>query len=105
MQSEQANEMDQYFQRGVRAPPSMQSVVNPFSFIFRKNTDVELQAACQETVKKYGIGSCGPRGFYGTIDVHLTLEVPLRLLSAGTSDAVALLVLCSELGEAMPLPL
>lgn len=26
------------------------------------------------TIKKYGVGSCGPRGFYGTIDVHLTLE-------------------------------
>lgn len=23
---------------------------------------------------KYGCGSCGPRGFYGTIDVHLELE-------------------------------
>ena len=34
-----------------------------------------VQAACQKTVEKYGIGSCGPRGFYGTIDVHLTLEV------------------------------
>ena len=29
-----------------------------------------------QTVQKYGVGSCGPRGFYGTIDVHLTLEVP-----------------------------
>ena len=36
---------------------------------------LSMQAACEETVKKYGIGSCGPRGFYGTIDVHLTLEV------------------------------
>ena len=33
------------------------------------------QAACRKTIEKYGIGSCGPRGFYGTIDVHLTLEV------------------------------
>ena len=40
-----------------------------------------MQAACQETVKKYGIGSCGPRGFYGTIDVHLTLEVLSNLAS------------------------
>ena len=24
--------------------------------------------------RKYGIGSCGPRGFYGTIDCHLELE-------------------------------
>lgn len=26
------------------------------------------------SVRKYGVGSCGPRGFYGTIDVHLELE-------------------------------
>ena len=26
------------------------------------------------TIAKYGVGSCGPRGFYGTIDVHLQLE-------------------------------
>ena len=33
-----------------------------------------LQDACAATINKYGVGSCGPRGFYGTIDVHLTLE-------------------------------
>jgi serine palmitoyltransferase len=26
------------------------------------------------SVRKYGVGSCGPRGFYGTVDVHLELE-------------------------------
>ena len=26
-------------------------------------------------MSKYGVGACGPRGFYGTIDVHLNLEV------------------------------
>lgn len=35
-----------------------------------------LQEECAATVGKYGVGSCGPRGFYGTIDVHLELEVP-----------------------------
>ncbi len=34
-----------------------------------------LQEECAATVGKYGVGSCGPRGFYGTIDVHLELEV------------------------------
>lgn len=29
---------------------------------------------CSATIEKYGTGSCGPRGFYGTIDVHLKLE-------------------------------
>ncbi|KAK7044202.1 serine palmitoyltransferase component [Paramarasmius palmivorus] len=27
-----------------------------------------------ETLRKYGVGSCGPAGFYGTVDVHLDLE-------------------------------
>ncbi|GFR42080.1 hypothetical protein Agub_g2876, partial [Astrephomene gubernaculifera] len=31
------------------------------------------------TVNKYGVGSCGPRGFYGTIDVHLQLEQELAV--------------------------
>jgi serine palmitoyltransferase len=26
------------------------------------------------SLNKYGVGSCGPRGFYGTIDAHLQLE-------------------------------
>ena len=33
-----------------------------------------VQAAAESTIKKYGVGSCGPRGFYGTVDVHLDLE-------------------------------
>lgn len=35
------------------------------------------QARGRETVEKYGVGSCGPRGFYGTFDVHLDLEKAL----------------------------
>eukprot|EP01018_Ginkgo_biloba_P031317 Gb_39791 [translate_table: standard] len=27
--------------------------------------------------KKYGVGSCGPRGFYGTIDVHLDCDAKI----------------------------
>jgi serine palmitoyltransferase len=27
-----------------------------------------------ETLRKYGLGSCGPPGFYGTLDVHTALE-------------------------------
>lgn len=26
------------------------------------------------TLRKYGLGSCGPPGFYGTVDVHMTFE-------------------------------
>ncbi|XP_033209698.1 serine palmitoyltransferase 1 [Belonocnema kinseyi] len=34
----------------------------------------EIQEKAIATVQKYGVGSCGPRGFYGTVDVHLELE-------------------------------
>jgi len=36
--------------------------------------DRDIIAKCKETILKYGVGSCGPRGFYGTIDVHLEQE-------------------------------
>lgn len=28
----------------------------------------------KEIIRNYGIGTCGPRGFYGTVDIHLKLE-------------------------------
>lgn len=34
----------------------------------------DVEAESIKTLKKYGVGSCGPRGFYGTMDVHLELE-------------------------------
>jgi len=33
-----------------------------------------VKKASVEALSKYGCGSCGPRGFYGTIDAHLDLE-------------------------------
>jgi serine palmitoyltransferase len=36
-----------------------------------------VQRRARETVERYGVGSCGPRGFYGTFDVHLELEKAL----------------------------
>jgi len=35
---------------------------------------VAVKNASREALGHYGCGSCGPRGFYGTIDVHLDLE-------------------------------
>lgn len=34
----------------------------------------QARAAGQKTLDVIGVGSCGPRGFYGTVDVHLELE-------------------------------
>ncbi|XP_052101368.1 serine palmitoyltransferase 1-like [Mytilus californianus] len=36
--------------------------------------NAEVESAAIKTLKQYGVGSCGPRGFYGTMDVHLELE-------------------------------
>ncbi|KAK9293519.1 hypothetical protein QLX08_011574 [Tetragonisca angustula] len=37
-----------------------------------ENNEIEKNAIT--AIRKYGVGSCGPRGFYGTVDVHLELE-------------------------------
>lgn len=34
----------------------------------------EIKTKAINSIHKYGVGSCGPRGFYGTVDVHLELE-------------------------------
>ncbi|KAI8976903.1 pyridoxal phosphate-dependent transferase [Pilobolus umbonatus] len=39
------------------------------------------------TLKNYGVGSCGPPGFYGTIDVHMELEKDIAKF-LGTEDAI-----------------
>lgn len=36
--------------------------------------DKRILADAVTSLRKYGVGSCGPRGFYGTMDVHLELE-------------------------------
>mmetsp|Transcript_10811 Transcript_10811/g.28373 ORF Transcript_10811/g.28373 Transcript_10811/m.28373 type:complete len:465 (+) Transcript_10811:398-1792(+) len=54
-----------------------------------------LGMACDERVKeatvgalnKYGCGSCGPRGFYGTLDVHLQLEEKIATFTS-TEEAI-----------------
>nr|KAG5714099.1 hypothetical protein BaRGS_020427 [Batillaria attramentaria] len=42
---------------------------------FIGNKEIEEEAV--KALMKYGVGSCGPRGFYGTMDVHLDLEEQL----------------------------
>lgn len=40
--------------------------------------DQELGRAAIKSLRIYGLGACGPRGFYGTFDAHLTLEKTLE---------------------------
>ncbi|XP_076752571.1 serine palmitoyltransferase subunit I [Xylocopa sonorina] len=47
----------------------------------------ELEKNAIAAIRKYGVGSCGPRGFYGTVDVHLELEEQLANYT-DTEDAL-----------------
>ena len=50
-------------------------VLNLSSFDFlgmSQSADIKEKSA--EALDKYGVGSCGPRGFYGTVDKHLQFE-------------------------------
>lgn len=46
-----------------------------------------VKNASREALGHYGCGSCGPRGFYGTIDVHLDLEDAISKFT-GTEGAI-----------------
>jgi serine palmitoyltransferase len=47
-----------------------------FNFLGIMNAEPVKERAIQ-ALRKYGVGTCGPRGFYGTLDVHLELESKL----------------------------
>ncbi|KAJ1960941.1 serine palmitoyltransferase component [Dipsacomyces acuminosporus] len=47
----------------------------------------EIEKRAVETLRKYGVGSCGPPGFYGTLDVHMELEKQLAAF-VGHSAAI-----------------
>jgi serine palmitoyltransferase len=47
-----------------------------------------VKARVGAALNKYGCGSCGPRGFYGTIDVHLQFEEAISKFM-GTEEAIA----------------
>uniref|UniRef100_A0A4W4H039 Serine palmitoyltransferase 1 n=1 Tax=Electrophorus electricus TaxID=8005 RepID=A0A4W4H039_ELEEL len=65
----------------VSGPPSHKIIVNgkecinfaSFNFLGLLDNERVKQKALA-SLKKYGVGTCGPRGFYGTFDVHLELE-------------------------------
>ena len=52
---------------------------------FRK--EQRIKQAAKDAIRKYGVGTCGPAGFYGTLDVHLELQDKLAQL-LGTEAAL-----------------
>lgn len=81
-------------------PPQLESAAGPHTIISGKEV-VNLASAnylglvghkklldsCTSSLEKYGVGSCGPRGFYGTIDVHLDCEARIAKF-LGTPDSI-----------------
>lgn len=63
----------------IEEPPLMGRIddnvlnVGATSFLCLDKEESIMESALQ-SLDKYGVGSCGPRGFFGTIDVHLKLE-------------------------------
>tara|TARA_B110000008_G_C16701663_1_gene456976 strand:+ start:72 stop:551 length:480 start_codon:yes stop_codon:yes gene_type:complete len=54
-------------QRGVRVTVDGVPSINFASLDFLKlHGDADVLDACEAAIMKYGVGSCGPRGFYGT---------------------------------------
>ena len=50
-------------------------VLNVASYDFLgMSQELSIKTKAVEALDYYGCGSCGPRGFYGTIDVHLNFE-------------------------------
>jgi serine palmitoyltransferase len=60
--------------RGVKNTP----VLNLCSFDFLgMSQNAEVKEVSKKALEVYGCGSCGPRGFYGTIDQHLKVEAAI----------------------------
>ncbi|XP_014677729.1 PREDICTED: serine palmitoyltransferase 1-like [Priapulus caudatus] len=60
-----------------------------------------MEEAAITSLKTYGVGSCGPRGFYGTVDAHLQLEDKLAKF-LGVEEAVLYSFGFSTISSAIP---
>ena len=49
--------------------------------------DETMRSQCAETIHRYGLGSCSPRGFYGTFRPHMDLEAKIAKF-LGVGEAV-----------------
>lgn len=61
--------------------------LSSFDFL-NLSQDASVKEASAEALKVYGCGSCGPRGFYGTIDQHLNFESAMAKF-LGTEQAIS----------------
>ncbi|KAK2191521.1 hypothetical protein NP493_49g10016 [Ridgeia piscesae] len=60
-----------------------------------------IEEEAVKSLKKYGVGACGPRGFYGTVDVHLEEEEKLAQFM-GTEEAIVYSYGFATIASAIP---
>ncbi|NP_001413397.1 serine palmitoyltransferase 1 isoform 6 [Mus musculus] len=92
----------------VSGPPTHNIVVNgkecvnfaSFNFLGLL-ANPRVKATAFSSLKKYGVGTCGPRGFYGTFDVHLDLEERLAKFMK-TEEAIIYSYGFSTIASAIP---
>ncbi|XP_022997022.1 long chain base biosynthesis protein 1-like [Cucurbita maxima] len=95
-------------------PPVLESAAGPHTVIKGKEVvnfasanylgligHEKLLESCTHALEKYGVGSCGPRGFYGTIDVHLDCEARIAKF-LGTPDSILYSYGLSTMFSAIP---
>ncbi|XP_059635163.1 long chain base biosynthesis protein 1-like isoform X1 [Cornus florida] len=95
-------------------PPVLESAAGPHTVINGKEVvnfasanylgligNEKLLESCTSALEKYGVGSCGPRGFYGTIDVHVDCEARIATF-LGTPDSILYSYGLSTMFSAIP---
>merc|ERR1712113_622578 len=61
----------------------------------------KIAQAAKSGIRKYGVGSCGPRGFFGTFDAHLDLESKIAEF-IGVEEAILYSYGFSTIASAIP---
>ncbi|KAJ4715074.1 long chain base biosynthesis protein 1-like [Melia azedarach] len=95
-------------------PPVLESAAGPHTIVNGKEVvnfasanylgfigHEKLLESSTSALEKYGVGSCGPRGFYGTIDVHLDCEARIAKF-LGTPDSILYSYGLSTMFSAIP---
>ncbi|CAG8567629.1 5870_t:CDS:10 [Paraglomus occultum] len=78
------------------------TLINLASFDFLGfSTNDSIKEKAIETLRSYGVGSCGPPGFYGTLDVHMKFERDISEF-LGTEDAIIYSQSFSTISSAIP---
>ncbi|KTW32041.1 serine C-palmitoyltransferase LCB1 [Pneumocystis jirovecii RU7] len=78
------------------------TIINLSSYNFLNFISSELlQKKAIEALRKYGVGACGPPGFYGTQDVHMVLEQMVANF-LGTESAILYSQTYSTISSVIP---